>query len=102
SAMSPTQAEQALQVGIELATEAVQQGIGLIGTGEMGIGNTTPSSAITAWRTPLPVSEVTGRGTGIDDACHAHKINVIQRALDIHRLASTTTGGGGGKVGGGE
>ena len=89
SAMSPTQAEQALQVGIELATEAVQQGIGLIGTGEMGIGNTTPSSAITAVMTRLPVSEVTGRGTGIDDASHAHKINVIQRALDIHRLDST-------------
>jgi len=89
SAMNPTQAEQALQVGIELATEAVQQGIGLIGTGEMGIGNTTPSSAITAVMTRLPVSEVTGRGTGIDDASHAHKINVIQRALDIHRLDST-------------
>jgi len=89
SAMSPTQAEQALQVGIELATEAVQQGIGLIGTGEMGIGNTTPSSAVTAVMTRLPVSEVTGRGTGIDDASHAHKVNVIQRALDIHRLDST-------------
>jgi len=89
SAMSSTQAEQALQVGIELATEAVQQGIGLIGTGEMGIGNTTPSSAITAVMTRLPVSEVTGRGTGIDDASYAHKIKVIQRALDIHRLDST-------------
>jgi len=89
SAMSSTQAEQALQVGIELATEAVQQGVGLIGTGEMGIGNTTSSSAITAVMTRLPVSEVTGRGTGIDDASHAHKIKVIQRALDIHRLDST-------------
>src|SRR6266705_1180403 len=48
SAMSHTEAEQAIHVGIELATEAAQQGIGLIGTGEMGIGNTTPSSAITA------------------------------------------------------
>jgi nicotinate-nucleotide--dimethylbenzimidazole phosphoribosyltransferase len=88
SAMSPTQAEQALQVGIELATEAVQQGIGLIGTGEMGIGNTTASSAIAAVMTGRPVSEVTGRGTGIDDASHARKIDVIQRALDLHRLDS--------------
>jgi nicotinate-nucleotide--dimethylbenzimidazole phosphoribosyltransferase len=89
SAMSPAQAEQALQVGIDLATEAGRQGIGLIGTGEMGIGNTTASSAIAAVLTCRPVSEVTGRGTGIDDASHAHKIDVIQRTLDLHRLDST-------------
>lgn len=89
SAMSLTQAEQAIQVGIELATEAAQQGIGLIGTGEMGIGNTTASSAIAAVMTRRPVSEVTGRGTGIDDASHARKIDVIQHALAIHRLNST-------------
>jgi len=88
SAMSPTQAEQALQVGIELATEAVRQGVGLIGTGEMGIGNTTASSAIAAVMTRRPVSDVTGRGTGIDDASHARKMNVIQRALELHRLDS--------------
>ena len=86
SAMSPLQAEQALQVGIELATEAAQHGIGLIGTGEMGIGNTTASSAIAAVMTGDSVSEVTGRGTGIDDAGHAHKIDVIQRAIELHRL----------------
>jgi nicotinate-nucleotide--dimethylbenzimidazole phosphoribosyltransferase len=88
-AMSLTQAEQTIQVGIELATEAAQQGIGLIGTGEMGIGNTTASSAIAAVMTRRPVSEVTGRGTGIDDASHARKIGVIQRALDLHRPDST-------------
>ena len=86
SAMSPAQAEQALQVGIELATEAARQGIGLIGTGEMGIGNTTASSAIAAVMTGRSVSEVTGRGTGIDDASHARKIDVIQRGLAFHRL----------------
>ena len=91
SAMNPMQAEQALQVGIELATEAAQQGIGLIGTGEMGIGNTTASSAIAAVMTGRPASEVTGRGTGIDDASHARKIDVIQRALDFHRLDFTNT-----------
>ena len=88
-AMSPAQAEQALQVGIGLATEAAHQGIGLIGTGEMGIGNTTASSAITAVMTGRSVSEVTGRGTGIDDASHAHKIDVIECALDLHRMCST-------------
>ncbi|TKB88654.1 MAG: nicotinate-nucleotide--dimethylbenzimidazole phosphoribosyltransferase [Nitrospira sp.] len=88
-AMSRAQAEQALHVGIELATEAAQEGIGLIGTGEMGIGNTTASSAITAAMTRRQVSDVTGRGTGIDDAGYAHKIDVIQRALAFHRLDST-------------
>ncbi|MEK6764514.1 MAG: nicotinate-nucleotide--dimethylbenzimidazole phosphoribosyltransferase [Nitrospirota bacterium] len=88
SAMSLAQAEQALHVGIELATEAAQEGVGLIGTGEMGIGNTTASSAIAAVMTGRPVAEVTGRGTGIDDAGHAHKIDVIQRALAFHRLDS--------------
>jgi nicotinate-nucleotide--dimethylbenzimidazole phosphoribosyltransferase len=86
SAMNSTQAEQALQIGIDLATEAAQEGIGLIGTGEMGIGNTTASSAITAVMTSRPVSEVTGRGTGIDDAGHARKIEVIERALAFHQL----------------
>jgi nicotinate-nucleotide--dimethylbenzimidazole phosphoribosyltransferase len=90
-AMSHTQAERALTVGIELATEAAQEGIGLIGTGEMGIGNTTASSAIAAVMTGRPVSEVTGRGTGIDDAGHAHKIGVIQRALALHRPDSSDT-----------
>ena len=89
SAMSTTQAEQAIQVGIELATEAAQEGIGLIGTGEMGIGNTTASSAIAAVMTGRPAFEVTGRGTGIDDASHVHKIDVIQRALAFHRPDST-------------
>jgi nicotinate-nucleotide--dimethylbenzimidazole phosphoribosyltransferase len=89
SAMSLAQAEQALTVGIELATEAAHDGIGLIGTGEMGIGNTTASSAIAAVMTRRPVSEMTGRGTGIDVAGHAHKIDVIQRALNTHKLDST-------------
>lgn len=93
SAMSLAQAEQALTVGVELAVEAAQQGVGLIGTGEMGIGNTTASSAIAAVMTGRPVVEVTGRGTGIDDAGHARKIDVIQRALDRHRLDSTNTMG---------
>src|SRR5574341_254228 len=79
------QAEQAVLVGAELAAQAVQEGIGLIGTGDMGIGNTTPSAAVTAVMTGRPVAEVTGRGTGIDDEGHARKVSVIQRALDLHR-----------------
>lgn len=85
SAMTRAQAEQALMVGVDLSTQAVRDGIGLIGTGEMGIGNTTSSAAITAVMTGRSVAEVTGRGTGIDDAGHARKMAVIQRALDLHR-----------------
>ena len=63
--MSRTDAVQAMQVGLDLATEAAREGIRLIGTGEMGIGNTTPSAAITAVMTGRSVADVTGRGTGI-------------------------------------
>ena len=83
-AMSREQAEQSIIVGMEMATLASQEGIGLIGTGDMGIGNTTPSAAITAVMTRLPVAAVTGHGTGIDDAGYARKVSVIQRALDLH------------------
>ncbi len=84
-AMSREQAERAVMVGIDLATQAAQEGIGLIGTGDMGIGNTTASAAITTVMTGRPVALVTGRGTGIDDAAHARKVSVIEQALDRHR-----------------
>jgi len=84
-AMTRAQAEQSVLVGVELATQAAREGVGLIGTGDMGIGNTTPSAAITAVMTGRPVAEVTGRGTGIDEAGHARKVTVIQQALDLHR-----------------
>ncbi|MGH7229924.1 MAG: nicotinate-nucleotide--dimethylbenzimidazole phosphoribosyltransferase [Nitrospiraceae bacterium] len=84
-AMSRMQAEQALQVGVDLAVEAAHEGVGLIGTGDMGIGNTTPSAAITAVITGLPVEQVTGRGTGIDEAGYRRKVSVIERALALHR-----------------
>ncbi len=84
-AMARNQATDALEIGISLAYEAAREGISLLGTGDMGIGNTTPSAAITAVMTGRPVAEVTGRGTGIDDATHARKIRVIEAALQRHR-----------------
>ncbi|MBI4401877.1 MAG: nicotinate-nucleotide--dimethylbenzimidazole phosphoribosyltransferase [Nitrospirae bacterium] len=84
-AMSRDEAERALTVGVELGAHAAQEGIGLIGTGDMGIGNTTPSSAITAAMTGEPVASVTGRGTGIDEAGYARKVSVIEQALAFHR-----------------
>jgi nicotinate-nucleotide--dimethylbenzimidazole phosphoribosyltransferase len=84
-AMDRTTAEQALMVGVDIAADAVRQGIGLLGAGDMGIGNTTASAAIAAVMTGAPVTDVTGMGTGIDTQGLARKISVIERALAFHR-----------------
>ena len=84
-AMTQEQARRAVETGIALAMEAAREGIGILGTGDMGIGNTTPSAAITAVLTGEPVTLVTGRGTGIDEVTMRHKIAVIEEALARHR-----------------
>ncbi len=84
-AMTRAEAERAVQTGIEVATNEIERGADLIGTGDMGIGNTTSSSAIIAAITCQPVARVTGRGTGVDDATLRHKVDVIERALAMHR-----------------
>ncbi|HMI92804.1 MAG TPA: nicotinate-nucleotide--dimethylbenzimidazole phosphoribosyltransferase [Polyangiales bacterium] len=84
-AMTREQASAALEVGFELATELAADGANLLGIGEMGIGNTTSASALAAVFTGAPIEEVTGRGTGIDDATLRHKIAVIRRALQLNR-----------------
>jgi nicotinate-nucleotide--dimethylbenzimidazole phosphoribosyltransferase len=84
-AMNRTTAEEAIMIGIDLAADAARQGIGLIGTGEMGIGNTTASAAIVTVMTGEPVKEVTGLGTGIDEQGLLRKISVIERTLATHR-----------------
>ncbi|MFA5044173.1 MAG: nicotinate-nucleotide--dimethylbenzimidazole phosphoribosyltransferase [Kiritimatiellia bacterium] len=87
-AMTVDEAWQAIEIGIELAQAAQAEGVALIGTGEMGIANTTPSSALLAAFLGCPVADVTGRGTGIDDAGLGKKMAVIQKALAVnkHRL----------------
>lgn len=84
-AMTKAQARQAVEAGIALATDAAREGIGVLGTGDMGIGNTTPSAAITAVLTGEAPASVTGRGTGIDDASMRRKIAVIEQSLARHR-----------------
>jgi len=84
-AMSREQAIKSIEVGLEIIDKEVQKGLDIVGTGDMGIGNTTPSSAITAAITGEPVAQVTGRGTGLDDRQLAHKVEVIQRALEVNR-----------------
>ena len=65
-AMSRAEAQQCLEIGIEMAEQCARDGVSLVATGDMGIGNTTASSALVALFTGTPVEEVTGYGTGID------------------------------------
>ena len=85
SAMTQEEAVAAIEVGISLADQAKQEGIAMVGTGEMGIGNTSPSSAIIAALAGCAVREVTHRGTGINDQALEHKITVIQAGLALNR-----------------
>ncbi len=83
-AMSRADAVRSLEVGIEMAALCREQGVDLAGTGDMGIGNTTPSAAIAACMTGHTVAEVTFRGTGIDDAALVNKIRVIETGLALN------------------
>jgi nicotinate-nucleotide--dimethylbenzimidazole phosphoribosyltransferase len=84
-AMTVEQAVRAIESGIEVVAAELVKGLDIVGTGDMGIGNTTASSAICAAMTGEPVAEVTGRGTGISDEQLAHKIEVVERALEINQ-----------------
>ena len=93
-AMTRDQTVQAVLVGIERAKQAAADGIDVIGVGEMGIGNTTTSSAVLAALTGLSVEDVTGRGGGLTDAAFEKKKNIISQALILHGLAGTACDAG--------
>lgn len=82
-AMTRNEAERAVLAGIELV-EKYKDGLDLLGTGDMGIGNTTPSSAIVSVITGADPETVTGRGTGIDDHALRHKIAIIKKAISVN------------------
>lgn len=84
-AMSRREAEQCIEAGIELAQEYAGKGYTMFGTGEMGIANTTPSSAIAAVLTARAVPDVTGTGTGINDDALRNKIRVIEESIAVNR-----------------
>jgi nicotinate-nucleotide--dimethylbenzimidazole phosphoribosyltransferase len=84
-AMTREEALAAIEVGIDLANQAKSEGVSILGTGEMGIGNTTPSSAIIAAISGKSVREVTHRGTGINDAALENKIRVIEAGLALNK-----------------
>ncbi len=84
-AMTRAQAEAAIEIGIALARELHADGVDVLALGEMGIGNTTSASALTAVLTGVTPKEVTGRGTGIDDAGYQRKVAAIKRAIEVNR-----------------
>ncbi len=89
-AMSENDTLQALLAGAELAIGAAAAGYHLLGTGEMGIANTTPATALYAVLLTIPVEQITGRGTGIDDERLLHKISVIKRAVEVNAERCTS------------
>ncbi len=85
-ALTREEAVRSIESGIEVVEALmIEEPLHLLGTGDMGIGNTTPSTAIIAAFSGLPVAELTGRGTGLDDAGLAHKIGVIEQGLAVNR-----------------
>jgi nicotinate-nucleotide--dimethylbenzimidazole phosphoribosyltransferase len=85
AALTRREAEQAIEVGIRVIDRERELGLDIVGTGDMGIGNTTPSTAILAALTGLSVESLTGRGTGLDDEHLRRKIVVIERSLEVNR-----------------
>jgi nicotinate-nucleotide--dimethylbenzimidazole phosphoribosyltransferase len=83
--MSRADAIKSMEAGIEIVEELFNRGpVHIIGTGDMGIGNTTPSSAIIAVYSELPVSQLVGRGTGVDDKGMRRKINAIEAGIELN------------------
>ncbi len=84
-AMTREEAVRAILTGSQVAAKAIGSGINLLATGEVGIGNTTPSAALVSVFTGHTVEEVTGRGTGVKDEALRHKQDVIKRAIEVNQ-----------------
>ena len=84
-AMTREEAEKSIETGFEIAEGEIQKGADIIGTGDMGIGNTTPSSTIAAAFTGAAVRKLTGRGTGIDNEALENKIKIIEAAIEVNK-----------------
>ena len=87
AAMDYEKAVKAIETGIEMVDEFVKDGYNLFATGEMGIGNTTTSSAILKVLTDLSLDEIVGYGSGIDDKTLEHKKNVVKKAVEVNGLS---------------
>lgn len=83
-AMTREEAEQCIEAGIAIAHDFAKKGYKIFGTGEMGIANTSPSSAITSVLTGKSVEDITGRGTGINDEVWQNKVQVIRDSINVN------------------
>lgn len=88
-AMSRAEALTAIEAGRQLVREQLEAGLDVALTGDMGIANTTPSACLVCHFTGLDAAQVVGRGTGVDDAGLARKLDTVRRALDVNREAVT-------------
>ncbi|MEW1584090.1 nicotinate-nucleotide--dimethylbenzimidazole phosphoribosyltransferase [Micromonospora vinacea] len=84
AALTRDEALAAVQTGIRIADELIDAGAGILLTGDMGIGNTTPAAVLIAAFTGVDALDATGRGTGVDDPTYAHKVAVVRAALARH------------------
>ncbi|RAO52195.1 Nicotinate-nucleotide--dimethylbenzimidazole pho sphoribosyltransferase [Micromonospora saelicesensis] len=84
AALTRDEALAAVQTGIRIADELIDAGAGILLTGDMGIGNTTPAAVLIAAFTGADPLDTTGRGTGVDDPTYAHKVAVVRAALARH------------------
>jgi len=84
-AMSHQDAETAVVTGFQEAASLFEQGVDILGTGDMGIGNTTPSAAIGVVLAKASVEKMVGRGTGVDDAGLARKRDVVRRGIELNK-----------------
>ncbi|MCZ7435837.1 nicotinate-nucleotide--dimethylbenzimidazole phosphoribosyltransferase [Micromonospora sp. WMMC241] len=84
AALTRDEARAAVETGIRVAAELIDAGAGILLTGDMGIGNTTPAAALVAAFTGVDAAAATGRGTGVDDGTYARKVEVVRAALERH------------------
>jgi nicotinate-nucleotide--dimethylbenzimidazole phosphoribosyltransferase len=86
-AMTRAQAVESILSGVEIVEAEIAQGLDILATGDMGIGNTTPSAAIACVVTGKPASEIVGRGTGVNDEGLRRKIRAVENALKVNQPA---------------
>ncbi|MFC4016395.1 nicotinate-nucleotide--dimethylbenzimidazole phosphoribosyltransferase [Micromonospora sp. GCM10011542] len=84
AALTRDEARAAVETGVRIADELIDAGAGILLTGDMGIGNTTPAAALIAAFTGVDPAQATGRGTGVDDSTYTHKVAVVRAALARH------------------
>lgn len=87
-AMTRDEALKGINTGIEIVRDLKVQGVNLLGTGEMGIGNTSTSSAVASVLTGMPIEKMVGTGSGLTHSAFQHKLEVIRKCIEINKLSA--------------